>query len=223
MMIKSSALVLVLILGVSAIVLAGCGVADQMLALIRTPAPTPTATIAPATSSTTRPKSTPRAKPDFATVREFRYQGEDAAKKGDYDKAIENFTHAIELDPRNSDRMNAYSYLERGDAYYQKGSYDQAVSDYNRLIALDPRFQGAYHFRARVYEKTGKLDLALADYSKAIELDKGYTEVYKERGLLYRKLGQGPQATADFRIYLSLAPNASDWTQVKQWIAELGE
>ncbi len=173
-------------------------------------------------SSTSKSASTSSS---FVTVREFRYQGEAAARKGDYDKAIENFSKAIELDPRNTDRMNAYSYLERGDAYYQKGSYDQAIADYNKLIEFDPKFQGAYHFRGKAYQKKGNLDRAMADFNKAIELDPNYFDCYRDRGVFYRQQGLESQAIADFEMYLRLtpnvAPNASDRAQVEQWLREL--
>mgnify|MGYP001595382467 CR=1 FL=1 len=41
--------------------------------------------------------------------------------KGDYDRAIADYTRAIELDPKD-----AITYSNRGIVYYNKGEYDYA-------------------------------------------------------------------------------------------------
>jgi tetratricopeptide (TPR) repeat protein len=52
--------------------------------------------------------------------------------KRDYDRAIENYTEAIRLDPNNSNAYNG-----RGNAYYSKRDYDRAIE---RII---PRRSGS--------------------------------------------------------------------------------
>ncbi|GHT91375.1 hypothetical protein FACS1894140_1870 [Spirochaetia bacterium] len=44
--------------------------------------------------------------------------------KGDIDKAIEEYTQAISIDPNDAD-----AYLNRGNAYYDKGDYDRVITD----------------------------------------------------------------------------------------------
>lgn len=53
--------------------------------------------------------------------------------KGDYDKAILEYTKAIELD---SGAAKAYS--NRGVAYCNKEDYGRAITDFTRAIELDP-------------------------------------------------------------------------------------
>ncbi|MDR2491690.1 MAG: zinc-ribbon domain-containing protein, partial [Spirochaetaceae bacterium] len=58
------------------------------------------------------------------------------AKKRDYDKAIAEYTKAIELDPDN-----VAAYVRRGEAYYCRdddGDDNRAIADYTRAIKLDP-------------------------------------------------------------------------------------
>jgi tetratricopeptide (TPR) repeat protein len=57
------------------------------------------------------------------------------AEKGQYDRAIENFSKAVEIDSNN-----ASVYSNRGDAYYYKGQYDHAISDCSRAIEINPKY-----------------------------------------------------------------------------------
>jgi tetratricopeptide (TPR) repeat protein len=91
----------------------------------------------------------------------------DEMQNSNYDKAISEFSAALQLDPKNAD---AYSY--RGFAYASKGNYTQAVADYNEAIQLNPQAE-SYSGRAEVYDKTGDYADAIPDYKKAIELNPG--------------------------------------------------
>jgi tetratricopeptide (TPR) repeat protein len=94
--------------------------------------------------------------------------------------AIENFTKAIEINPKN-----AGHYDNRGHAYYDKGLYDLAMKDYNKAIELDPSLTLAYVNRGVVYYDRGFYDLAIKDYSKAIETDQENPTAYSNRGSTY--------------------------------------
>jgi tetratricopeptide (TPR) repeat protein len=85
--------------------------------------------------------------------------------KGDYDKAIADYTKAIEIDPKNS-----YAYINRGVDWYDKGDYDRAIADYTRAIEIDPKNSDAYYNRSLAWDKKGDDDKAKDDYAKAIEL-----------------------------------------------------
>ena len=55
-------------------------------------------------------------------------------KKGEYDKAIADYTEAIQLDPKLAPAFN-----NRGLAWDEKGEHDKAIADYNEANRLDPR------------------------------------------------------------------------------------
>ena len=71
------------------------------------------------------------------------YCGKDWSSKGEQDKAIENYTEAIRLDP---DYVNAF--IGRGVSWGEKGEYDKAIADYDEAIRLDPDNQHAIRNRA---------------------------------------------------------------------------
>jgi tetratricopeptide (TPR) repeat protein len=52
-------------------------------------------------------------------------------KKGQYDKAISDFTKAIEINPRHAD-----AYYSRGVVYYYKKDYEKALDDFYKAQKL---------------------------------------------------------------------------------------
>jgi len=52
---------------------------------------------------------------------------------GYYEKAIEDYTEVIRIDPNYAD-----AYTNRGFAYYIRGQYEKAVQDYDQAVWLDP-------------------------------------------------------------------------------------
>lgn len=85
--------------------------------------------------------------------------------KEEYDKAITDYTKAIELNPKLA---NAYN--NRGLVYFIRVEYDRAIGDYNEAIELDPKLAEAYRNRGNAYDARGEYDKAKADKKKAKEL-----------------------------------------------------
>ena len=85
--------------------------------------------------------------------------------KGDLDGAIEDYTKAIQLKPRNAD-----AYYERGLAKRAKGDLDGAIADFTNAVELKPDFAEAYGSRGDAKKAKGDLDGANADHTKYIQL-----------------------------------------------------
>ena len=58
--------------------------------------------------------------------------------KGDYDRAIADFSKALELNPKD-----AHLYHNRGAAYEDKGDHDRAIADYRRALQFDPSIEAS--------------------------------------------------------------------------------
>ena len=144
-------------------------------------------------------------------------------KKGNYKKAIENYTMAIE-----SNSSEAFFYNNRGLSYCEAKEYDKAISDYTKAIELKPDYTTAYYNRGLAYFKKGSwgntapYEEAVTDFSKAIELNPGYADAYYNRGLAYNQFvhyynkpfglkdkGKYDRAIADFDKALELVPSHS--------------
>ncbi len=123
--------------------------------------------------------------------------------RGEYRKAIADYTKTIELGPK---WIRAYN--NRGVLYYKLGVIDLAIADYTKAIELDPAFVKAYSNRGTIYYELKKDNLALYDYNKAIELDPEFAMSYANRGLLYYALFKDDLALADFDKAIELDPKA---------------
>ena len=124
------------------------------------------------------------------------------AFKGEYDRAIEDFDQAIELQPDL-----AVAYNNRGNAYVNKEEYDRAIADFDQAIELQPDFAAAYYNRGNAYAGKGELDRAIADFDQAIELQPDYAEAYSNRGAAYYDKGEYDRAIEDYDQAIELQPD----------------
>ena len=119
----------------------------------------------------------------------------------EYEKALEAYAKALELDPEY-----VYAYNGRGNAYQALGEYEKAVSDYDRALELDPEYVNAYNGRGNTYKALGEYEKAVSDYDRALELDPEYVYAYNGRGNTYKALGEYEKAMSDYDRALELDP-----------------
>jgi tetratricopeptide (TPR) repeat protein len=124
--------------------------------------------------------------------------------KGDLDRAISDYSSAIELDPTYTDAYN-----NRGNAKNERGDPDGAISDFNQALKLNPKYAYAYNNRALAKQAKGDLDGAIADFSDAIEVDPKYANAYANRGVAKQAKGDLDGAIADFNRAVELDPKLS--------------
>ena len=143
------------------------------------------------------------AKPDYIALGLAEYEA------GNYEKAAEYFTKAIEQDPNN-----AVAYYNRGLAYTEIGKKkridpnEKAIADFSKAIELNPNFADAYYNRGLLYCGIGHSGIhhyhklptepwspeieerykkALADFNKCLELDPNYALAHAGKGNLFYK------------------------------------
>ena len=73
--------------------------------------------------------------------------------KGDHDRAIVDYTKAIEANSHYAD-----AYAGRGIVYQIIGKNDDAIADYSKAIEIDPRYANAYVGRGMIYRLKGESD-----------------------------------------------------------------
>jgi lipoprotein NlpI len=123
------------------------------------------------------------------------------AAKGDFDRAIADYTEALKLGPKF-----ARGYVNRGHAWAAKGDFDQAIADCTQAIKIDPKLAGAYNQRGGDWAAKGDLDRAIADYTEAINIDPKNAVVYINRGQANFFDGALPKALADLNKASELNP-----------------
>jgi tetratricopeptide (TPR) repeat protein len=125
----------------------------------------------------------------------YNNRGDAWVKKGDSDKAIADYTKAIEIMPKD-----AAAYGNRGIAWDDKGAYDQAVADYTKAAEIDTEKhqiaiaiagQSFVRVKLRIY-----VEKIVGKYAKAFvtgESGHGENEVayLEKRGKVWIVLNQG--------------------------------
>lgn len=128
--------------------------------------------------------------------------GDYYSRHQDYDKAILEFTKAIELNPNYAD-----AYHNRGLTYMQKKESDKAISDYQKAIELNPALWQSYRNLAGVYFDLEQIDSALNYMQKAIEKNPDEPHLWTNLGAIYLELKQKEKAVFAFEQALKLNPN----------------
>ena len=117
------------------------------------------------------------------------YRGLASLKRGDeaknrkekrkwFEKAVNDFTQAIRLDPNQ-----ATTYVNRSIAHIRLKDYSSAIDDCDRAIAIKPDYADAYNSRGTAYLGRNELGHAIEEYCHAIALNPDYAHAYFNRGV----------------------------------------
>jgi Tfp pilus assembly protein PilF len=161
--------------------------------------PGPTVTPTPTNTPTPPPLGSETERPYVYQSYVYQSRGDTYVEQGEHQKAITEYSTAIELGP---ERLNAY--LSRGYAYNQLGKYRKAIADFDKAILLDPGDAKAYNNRGIAHHELGEYQKAIADYSRAIEIDPQYAKAYYNRGIAHDELGEYQKAIDDYRKVLEI-------------------
>jgi len=126
-------------------------------------------------------------------VAAFNSRGNVHLNNRDYDRAVDDFSEAIRLDPKF-----AIGFNNRGFALQRKGQIDRAIEDYDEAIRLNPRYALAFVNRSNARRVKGRIDLAIEDADRAIGLNRSFANAFFARADAYRDKAQW-----DFDAYLA--------------------
>ena len=124
---------------------------------------------------------------------------------GQMDRAIEDYSKAIALDPSYSK-----AYANRGFVFEKIAQPDKAIADYDRAIVLNPLDAQTYNNRGVFFERAGELDKAISNYDKVIELNSDEAQSYNNRGVVFERMGRYNRAIADYDKAIALNPSNAD-------------
>ena len=132
----------------------------------------------------------------------FNNRGLAYRSKDDSDRAIQDYSQAIRINPKF-----ASAYNNRGVAYDHKGDYDRAIQDYEQAIRLMPGFAQAYFNRGNAYLGKSQYAQAIDDYNQAIRLKPDFAAAFDNRCWARAVVGILQKALADCNEALRLMPN----------------
>lgn len=120
-------------------------------------------------------------------------RGDDLFSDERYDEAVEAYTKAIKLDPKN-----AQTYIDRGLTYRQLGKYAEALRDYRQALQIDDTLPFAHEGVAWILAtakddsiRNGKLAIEHAQRSRAQETDSFFDDTL---AAAYAETGQFDEA-----------------------------
>jgi tetratricopeptide (TPR) repeat protein len=137
---------------------------------------------------------------DLATA--FKNRGNAFDDKGQYDRAIEDYDHAIAINPKDADAFN-----NRGTTYRAMGQYGRAIQDYDQALILTPKSAMALNNRCFGKALMGQLEQGLVDCNESLRLRPGDANTLASRGFIYFKMKRYQAAVADYDAELRANPS----------------
>jgi tetratricopeptide (TPR) repeat protein len=108
---------------------------------------------------------------------------------------------------RQSSKQLAYTYRERGLAFFSKRDYERAIQDYDQAINLDSRFSDAFDNRCWTQMVIGKLDVK--DCKESLRLRPNFAPTLNSLGFVYLKQGKLDDAIATYNTALQINPKSA--------------
>lgn len=147
-------------------------------------------------------------------------EGSQAAKDQNWDKAIERFRKAAEMDRKYTTSL-AISYQQRAFSYTNDQRFQDALNDLGEAIKIKPGDARAYEQRAAIEMKINDYDKALADYAEAIKANPGEIRYHLYRGYIYEMRGDLQNAMAETDSALKIHSKNKEALERKQRLQKI--
>lgn len=126
-------------------------------------------------------------------------------KLGDSLKALNDYTHAIEIKSNQDIVFNAL--LNRGSLYQKQKNYNDALEDYNSALEIQPKSALVMNNRGFLRLEQGLYSDAISDFNLAIEWDKFHELAYVNKIEVYRIQGKHKEAIETCNALILAIPN----------------
>ncbi|NJM84780.1 MAG: tetratricopeptide repeat protein [Leptolyngbyaceae cyanobacterium SL_1_1] len=110
-----------------------------------------------------------------------------------YEKALEDFSRAIEIDPEYD-----WAIASRGKTYHSMKRYKEALEDFSRAIEIDSEYEWAIGERGEIYRLLNRHEEAIADFNRVTEINPDYS-CHNEWGLVLSYQGKYSEAIEIYR------------------------
>ena len=121
--------------------------------------------------------------------------------QGMFDKAIEKFEKATEIDPQLAD---AYSNWGTALTHFRK--YEEAIEKFKKAIEINPQHAIAYYNWGITLNNLGVLDKAIEKFEKAAEINPQIADYYSDWGSVLLKQGKLNEAIEKFKKATEINP-----------------
>ena len=144
-------------------------------------------------------------------------EGIEASKAKDWDKAINAFKRASQLDQRYAPNL-ASALQQRASVYVSQQKFQEAIVDYSEALKVKSNDPDIFERRAYAEMQLKDYDKALHDYNEAIKLSPEEPKYYQVRAFIHQTKNDLKAAMADVDKTLKLDPNNQDAQQRKRFL-----
>lgn len=137
-----------------------------------------------------------------AAVTEFIREGNLALDRGDYNRAVIDYDHALQLDARNATAL-----ADRGLAYVWKGEPVPASEDLDAAATLDPRNPVVSRARGLLAYEQGKYPEAVSDFTASLNQEPNSAFTLYWRSQANKEMGDYEHALADVSASIRARPS----------------
>ena len=135
----------------------------------------------------------------------------------EYNKALEDFNHAIEID-----LMDPQAYEDRAILYLKLRDYAKAGTDLDMALGLDSKRASAYREKGRVAAYRGDFDRAAIEFDRALQNSEGDAQVYTALWLhiALTRAGRGEQTPLK-EVVAQMNPERWPYPAVQMFLGEI--
>ncbi|XP_065834274.1 small glutamine-rich tetratricopeptide repeat-containing protein alpha-like [Oscarella lobularis] len=119
-----------------------------------------------ATGKSAKPEPAEISEEDKEKAENFKSRGNDLLKNNKLAEALECYTKAIEINPRDT-----IYFSNRAAVYSKMRNFQQAIEDCRKALEIDPNFGKAYGRLGFAYMNLNDMEKAESSYQKALQLD----------------------------------------------------
>ena len=134
-------------------------------------------------------------------------------RRGELEKAVEEFQTAIKLKPNYGDACHNLA-----NVYREMGQDDLAIENYRKALSFNPRLWQSYQNIAGIYFAQKNAPLAKENMEKAVAINPQSAELHANLGLVCLKLGESQKAKEEFLKALEIDP---DYQRAKEGLLSL--
>jgi len=116
----------------------------------------------------------------------YKEKGNEEYKKGNYEKAIEFYTYATEMDPKNHIYMT-----NRSMCYAAMKKWDKSLRDAEKSVQLNPKWEKGYYRQGVAYQNMGQHKEAVRAFKEAMQLAPKNDDFVKAYEAARKKLFKG--------------------------------
>ena len=137
-----------------------------------------------------------------STAKELVAEGNKFGQARQFDKAVEMFRKAVELDPNLASAQRGLGY-----AYSNLGRYSEALGPLETAVRLEPQVAQSHFFLGANYIGLRKPEEAYASLSEAIRLDPNNAAYHNMMGLWMSNSGRFEDAILSYKRSIEINPN----------------